>query len=196
MIDDNYLYLSSLNAYLYCPNRFYLEYVQKEWQDNVYTIDSILKHEIVHSEENRQFRGKKQHTQVFVTSGRYGLSGKIDIVESGEEGIYPVEYKRGCSGEWKNDMVQLCAQALCLEEQLEIEIKKGYLWYFGSRKRMEVVFDKELRDLTVKTIAACSEILEGRKRTLPVYKKSKCEKCSIKTICMPRESEILRGILK
>lgn len=145
MNEDIYVPLSALNAYNYCKYRVYLEYVLEEWEDNVHTIEAILKHERAHSGERRYDKNTIQTTQVFVRSDQYRLIGKIDVVEEKDESIYPVEYKKGKPGRWLNDHLQLCAQALCLEEHISQKISYGYLWYFSSRSREKVDINTDLR---------------------------------------------------
>ncbi|WP_049772653.1 CRISPR-associated protein Cas4 [Acetohalobium arabaticum] len=186
-----YVPLSAINAYNYCPYRVYLEYVLGEWKDNTHTIEGILKHDRAHSGERRYDSNRIQTTQVFVKSEQYRLVGKIDVVEEKEGEVYPVEYKKGRSGEWINDHLQLCAQALCLEEQLGVKITKGYLWYFSSRDREEVEFDLKLRDKTIETGESVLKIMEGE--VIPENEYSRrCRACSIEEICLPKEVSILK----
>lgn len=181
-----YAPLSALNAYDYCPHRVYLEFVCGQWEDNTHTIKGILNHERTHSGEKRYDGNRIQTTQVYIKSDEYNLVGKVDIVEEKNDEIYPVEYKQGQAGQWTNDHLQLCAEAICLEEQLGIEIKKGYLWYFGSRSREEVYFESELRE---KTIWVAQEVLKIMKHNIAPEKEytSRCKGCSLQNICLPQE---------
>jgi CRISPR-associated exonuclease Cas4 len=191
MEEEMYVSLSAINAYSYCPYRMYLEYVQGEWENNVHTIEGILRHERAHSGEKRYDKNKKQATQVFVKSDKYRLVGKIDVVEEKLREIYPVEYKKGRAGKWINDYLQLCAQALCLEEQMGIRIDKGYLWYFGSRDREEVIFDDNLRKATIKASHKILNIMNGK--FTPKNKHSnRCRACSMERVCLPTEVGMLR----
>ncbi|SNY41132.1 CRISPR-associated exonuclease, Cas4 family [Orenia metallireducens] len=194
MEEKIYVPLSAINAYNYCPYRVYLEYVRCEWQDNAHTIEGVLRHERAHSGNERYDKDKKQSTQIYVKSDKYRLVGKIDIVEEKLGKIYPVEYKKGRAGKWINDHLQLCAEALCLEEQLDIRIDKGYLWYFGSRSREEVEFDSKLRKETIDASREILKIMKGK--MIPESKYSnRCRACSMSGICLPKEVEIL-GQLK
>ena len=181
-----YAPLSALNAYNYCQNKVNIEFVCGQWKDNDHTIKGILNHERAHSGEKRYDGNRIQTTQVYIKSDRYQLVGKVDIVEEKEDEIYPVEYKKGKAGQWTNDHLQLCAQAICLEEQLELEIEKGYLWYFNSRSREEVYFDQELRDETIWT---AKKVLNIMKNNLipPKEYTSRCKGCSLQDICLPQE---------
>lgn len=190
---DLYLPLSALNAYLYCPYRAYVEYVLGEWEDNVFTIEGEIEHETVHSEKERVVDDSFQTTRVFVKSEALGLVGQIDVVEERAAEIYPVEYKKGRQGRRLNDQVQVCAQGLCLAEQLGREISRGYVWYMGSRRRREVKFTPELVAATEKTCQDLRALYEGAPVPIPAYRKSRCDPCSVLSFCLPRETAILRA---
>ncbi|OCL26497.1 CRISPR-associated protein Cas4 [Orenia metallireducens] len=183
-MEEIYFPLSALNTYIYCPYRMYLVYICGEWEENYHTTKGTLDHELVHSEISRYREGYKQTTQVYVKSDKYRLVGKIDVVEERNDEIYPVEFKKGNSSEWVNNKLQLCAQAICLEEQLGIEIERGYLWFLDSYRRKEVEFTKKLRAETINnTQEALAIIEEGR-----VPKRAsinRCKGCSIRGICLP-----------
>lgn len=186
---EDYVPLSSLNAFCYCPHRVYLEYVQGAWDDNIHTIKGTLEHETVHDGRKRVDRA--QFRQVNVRSDVYKLLGKIDVVEFKDGLFVPVEYKKGRKGKWYNDQVQVCAQGLCLEEQLETEIDYGFLWYFGSKRREKVNFTPKLKEETIRVSREVHDIYRLKKKTFPDYTK-KCNDCSIKSICLPLEIKLLK----
>lgn len=215
-----YVPLSALNAYLFCPHRMYREYVLGEWADNIHTVDAGLKHRRAHAETSRVDEEGRQWTRVWVKSEEHRLSGIVDVVEepnaeggAGDAGVdgseagdaggrargveaavYPVEYKRGRRGNWLNDHVQLCAQAICLEEQLGRAVPRGFLWYFGSRAREPVEFTPELRQRTLAVARECLAVLEGSTVPPAVYHEAKCGGCSLQPLCLPRETQILREL--
>jgi CRISPR-associated exonuclease Cas4 len=131
------------------------------------------------------------------------LSGFADVVEEQEGQLTPIEYKKGKMGQWLNDHVQLCAQALCLEEMLNCHIPHGYIFYFGSARREKVVFTDVLRKHTEETIQLAFTLLERRELPPPLIGKQtgrtplpalhkKCRDCSLEPLCLPREVLALR----
>jgi CRISPR-associated exonuclease Cas4 len=125
------------------------------------------------------------------------LTGIADLVEEQNGEIYPVEYKKGRRGDWKNDQLQLCAQALCLEEMLNLTqpIKKGYIYYAATGRRKEVALTDELRTYTLKTIEATRKLLETQKRPDVAYG-PRCRGCSLYPICLSREVQIIQRTLE
>ncbi len=202
--EENTLSISYLNALEYCPRRFYYECALSEFMENAHVVEGTMRHE--RSDEGRTTTedGKLVMRRVWVGSERLHLSGFADVVEEQEGQLTPVEYKKGKMGEWLNDHVQLCAQALCLEEMLQCQIPYGYIFYFGSARREQVVFDEQLRRHTEETVRLAFTLLErgelppplvGRqmkKDALPALH-PKCRDCSLEPLCMPREVLALRG---
>ena len=192
------LSISYLNAMEYCPRRFYYECALGEFVDNAHTVEGTMRH--TRSDEGRTTTedGVTTLRRVWVWSDRLRLSGFADVVEECEGQLTPIEYKKGKMGEWLNDHVQLCAQALCLEEMLNCHIPHGYIFYFGSARREEVVFTDALRQHTEEMIRLAFSLLERGvlppplvgKRTgrneLPALHK-KCRDCSLEPLCLPRE---------
>jgi CRISPR-associated exonuclease Cas4 len=117
-MSEDYIYISALNHYEYCPTRCYWIYVAGEFQDNEYTVEGDIIHENVHKTMKTTRGDLVQLRRVHVYSKKYGLIGFADLIEEKAGEIYPVEYKRGRRGDWRNDKLQLCAQALCIEEML------------------------------------------------------------------------------
>jgi CRISPR-associated exonuclease Cas4 len=129
--------ISSLNHYDYCPKRAWYIFVTGEFVENVHTVEGTLLHARADSSE-RTVRGDVIQTRtVYLYSTRYGLTGIADVVEEKGGAIYPVEYKKGRRGEWQNDQLQLCAQALCLAEMLRLPqpIPRGFLYYAATVKK-------------------------------------------------------------
>lgn len=116
---DDYIQISALNHYEYCPTRCYWIYVAGEFRDNEYTTEGDIIHENVHKTMKTTRGDIVQLRRVHVYSKKYGLTGFADLIEEKAGEIYPVEYKRGRRGDWKNDKLQLCAQAICIEEMLD-----------------------------------------------------------------------------
>lgn len=116
---NDYIHISALNHYEYCPTRCYWIYVAGEFKDNEYTVEGDIIHENVHKTMKTTRGDLVQLRKVHIYSRKYGLIGFADLIEEKAGEIYPVEYKRGRRGDWKNDKLQLCAQALCLEEMLD-----------------------------------------------------------------------------
>lgn len=185
--------ISALNHYDYCPRRCWWIYVAGEFSDNRYTIEGDLLHERVH-QTIRSKRGQLlQLRRLYIYSQHYGLSGFADLVEERAGELYPVEYKRGRKGNWKNDQLQLCAQALCLEEMLARTIERGFIYYAASQRRQEVLFEAALRQQTVSTIEQVRALLAAPLAREPVAIYSKrCRGCSLYPICLPRETVKLK----
>jgi len=192
------LSISYLNALEYCPRRFYYECALAEFLDNVHIVEGNLRHERSDSGRATTEGNITTLRRVWVWSDRLKLSGFVDVVEESEGKLLPIEYKKGKMGEWLNDHIQLCAQALCLEEMLTCTIQRGYIFYFGSAHREEVIFTQELRRHTEETIQFAFTLLERgilppplvgkqtRRTTLPALH-PKCRDCSLEPLCLPRE---------
>ena len=143
MYDEaDYIMLSALQHYLYCPRQCALIHLEQVWAENRFTAEGRVLHERADSEEKaRQGRVRTVRT-LPIASARLGLSGQADVVEFHADGsVYPVEYKRGRPKANRCDEVQLCAQALCLEEMLRLRIESGALFYGEKRRRKAVAFD-------------------------------------------------------
>ena len=196
--DLDALSISYLNALEYCPRRFYYECALSEFVDNVHTVEGTMRHERSDSGATTTHEGVTTLRRVRVWSEKLHLSGFADVVEENEGQLTPIEYKKGKMGEWLNDHVQLCAQALCLEEMLGCQIDKGYIFYFGSVRREEIAFTPTLRQHTRETIDLAFALLERgtlppplvgkqtRREGLPSYH-PKCRDCSLEPLCLPRE---------
>lgn len=188
--------LSALQHYLYCPRQCALIHVEKVWVENRFTAEGRIMHRRVDSEHASRRAGLSQSLSVPLKSDRLGLYGVADVVEmrpapDGNEIPYPVEYKRGSPKIDDCDRVQLCAQALCLEEMLGIKIAEGAIFYGKPRRRETVTFSAELR-AEVEEIAGLLHQMIGAAETPPAEKGKKCQGCSLVSVCMPgiRKSKV------
>ena len=189
--------ISLLNAYEYCPRRFYYEFVQAEMLVNEFVLDGTVLHEGIDEPGQRMTPdGDAVIRRVPLFSETLGLTGFADLVEAHGGAVTPVEYKHGRAGKWLNDHIQLCAQALCLEERLpdRLSIPGGAIFYFGSRKREQVAFTPELRALTRETIARARALAHAGAIPPPLEGKvaARCADCSLKPLCLPDEVRMLR----
>lgn len=177
--------IASLNQYAYCPHRCWRMFCAGEFNDNQYTIEGTSLHEKVHTlgQENRE--DIWQVRAIWLRSEEYQLIGKADLIESESGQFYPVEYKRGKKGEWDNDELQVCAQALCLEEMTGQTITNGYIYYANSHQRQLVQIDRQLREEVVTTIEAVQNLLQTGIMPKPVYSK-RCKGCSLYSSCLPQ----------
>ncbi|MBF0555680.1 MAG: CRISPR-associated protein Cas4 [Nitrospirae bacterium] len=184
--------ISAINQYAYCPRRCALIHIEQAWSENLFTAEGRIMHEKADS-GNCESRG-----DVRIEYGlpmrllRLGLTGKADVVEfhRSSEGTwqpFPVEYKLGKPKLDNCDKVQLCAQALCLEEMLGVEIIRGALFYGRTRHREDVVFDLKLRSETEEIAQKVHELIESGITPKPEYSK-KCKNCSLVELCMPKVS--------
>jgi len=189
----DYIPIAYLNALEYCPRRFYYEFALGEMIVNEHVLEGSLRHTGVDTESVRTEEGTLRKRRVHVYSDRLRLVGFADLVELSEGEWRPVEYKKGKMGRWLNDHVQLCAQALCLEEQLGTDIERGFVFYFGSRRREEVAFTPALRSRTEAAIERAFTLLAAGRLPDPIDHWRKCRDCSLEPLCLPREVRQLRA---
>jgi CRISPR-associated exonuclease Cas4 len=198
------LSISYLNALEYCPRRFYYECALGEFLDNAHVIEGTMRHARSDSGITTSAGNITTHRRVWIWSERLRLSGFADVIEEQEGQLTPIEYKKGKMGAWLNDHVQLCAEALCLEEMLGCPIARGYLFYFGSARREEVPFTEALRQHTEETIRDAFRLLAEGKLPAPLPGKTirgkplptlhpKCRDCSLEPLCLPREVQALEN---
>ncbi len=196
MEEANYIMLSALQHYLYCPRQCALIHIEQAWAENRFTAEGRVLHERADSGEKLRQGGVRSVRSLPLCSERLGLSGQADVVEFHADGtVFPVEYKRGKPKANRCDEVQLCAQALCLEEMLAVRIEGGALFYGEKRRRHPVAFDAELRQLTEKTIAQVHDLLNIRVTPQAEYAK-KCDKCSLISTCLPKSCTASRSVRK
>lgn len=187
----DYIPISYLNALEYCPRRFYYEFALGEMIVNEHVLEGSLRHETVDAGGIRNEDGTLRQRRVYVYSERLRLVGFADLVEWTEGEWRPVEYKKGRMGKWLNDHVQLCAQALCLEERIGEPIDRGFVFYFGSRRREEVEFTPALRQRTESAIERAYALLAAGRLPDPIEEWRKCKDCSLEPLCLPREVRTL-----
>ncbi|MBA4537823.1 CRISPR-associated protein Cas4 [Bacillus aquiflavi] len=184
---------SAITAYAFCPRRCYYEYVDHVFFDNVYTKHGSLLHQHVDKEGIESRDNRLLTRSLYLFSEKYQLSVRCDVVEERDGKVYPVEYKRGKDGDWKNNLLQLCAQAIALEEYTKNTIKKGYLYFYGSNKRREVEFNEQLRQETITVIKKIRDLDKQEKPPKGINDPRRCSFCSLFDYCMPFETEKLKG---
>ena len=191
--EDDLIMLSALQHYVFCPRQCALTHIEQTWTESGLTAEGRIMHEKVH-EANRESRGDVRiEYGTPLRSLRLGLIGKADVVEfhrltENTWQPFPVEYKRGKPKPDDCDKVQLCAQAMCLEEMLGIEIQRGALFYGKTRRRLAVVFDNTLRSKTEDIAGKARALIESGQTPQPVFSK-RCKSCSLFGECLPKTIE-------
>ncbi len=184
--------ISSLNALEYCPRKFYYQYVQGEMLVNEFVLEGTLEHQRVHQAgTHTSAEGEIETTRLYLYSEKLRLTGFADVIEERAGVLVPVEYKHGQQGQWLNDHIQLCAQALCLEErqQGKAPIPHGYIYYVGSRRRVRVDFTQQLRAKTKAAIARALKVAALATPPPPLTGElaARCPNCSLLPLCLPEE---------
>ena len=185
------IYLSSLQHYLFCPRQFALIELEDVWTENQYTAEGQVLHQKVNQPDHETRGAIKTVTALRLAHEQLGIEGIADVVEyhkqpDGTQTPYPIEYKRGKPKKHRADEVQLCAQALCLEEMHGVTIPEGALFYGETRRRQIVPFDQTLRELTLQTILACRTIIQTQTTPKADYNPKKCRDCSLIDHCHPQ----------
>jgi CRISPR-associated exonuclease Cas4 len=177
--------ISALQHYAYCPRQCALIHVEQAWTENLYTLRGRRAHERVDAVSHTTREGVRTERALPLFSDRLGLTGRADVVEFGADGTpYPVEHKVGPRKARGADEVQLCAQALCLEEMLGRAVPEGALYYAKSRRRRVVGFGAVLRAETERLVAVVRALLVHRRLPPPVAD-ARCPRCSLIETCMP-----------
>ena len=187
--------LSALQHYLYCPRQCALIHNEQVWAENRFTAEGQLLHKKANEgpDEHRASGSILRH--LHVSSERHGISGICDIVEKSTDGKYtPVEYKRGKPKSNHADEVQLCAQALCMEEMFDTEILTGLIFYGKTRRRTEIALNNELRIITLDTIHAVREMKSKGVTPTASYDKNRCNACSLIDLCQPHAMRLKKGV--
>ncbi|WP_223265153.1 CRISPR-associated protein Cas4 [Nostoc sp. 'Peltigera membranacea cyanobiont' 210A] len=184
--------MAYLNAWEYCPRRFYLEYVLGEMSDNEHIILGRHIHRNINEEGTLQEGEMLIHQQQWVWSDRLKIAGIIDAVEECDGQLVPVEYKKGKMAQHLNDHFQLCAAALCIEERTGRCLAYGEIFYHANRRRQTVAFTPQLRQMTEQAIVL-AQLASQTTMPAPIDNTKKCLSCSLKEICLPFEVKQLRG---
>jgi CRISPR-associated exonuclease Cas4 len=204
--EDDLLSISALQHLMFCERRCALVHIENVWQENIFTAEGRNVHDNVHSADSesrvdlRIVRGLRLHSR------RLGLSGVADVVEfrKSDKGItlgdakgywkvFPVEYKRGILKHEISFEVQLCAQAICLEEMLKCSVEDGAIYYGRSRRRQDVQFTPMLRTLTEEAAKKLHLLFDSKITPKAEYEK-KCKSCSLFEICMPEITGIEKDV--
>jgi CRISPR-associated exonuclease Cas4 len=188
--EDDFIMISALQHYAFCPRQCALIHIEQVWEESGLTAEGHIMHERVH-EQDRESRGKVRiEYGIPLRSLKLGLIGKADVVEFNRLDKktwqpFPVEYKRGKPKVDHCDKIQLCAQAMCLEEMLNVSVPEGAIFYGRTRRRFDVTFDEALRSETEETANKAHQLITSGKTPPPVYEK-RCKSCSLIGECMPK----------
>ncbi|EFK09639.1 CRISPR-associated protein Cas4 [delta proteobacterium NaphS2] len=192
--ESEFIQLSALQHMLFCERQCALIHVEQLWAENRFTAEGRIMHERVDRGDSKDMGRIRVAYSLPLQSRHLGVSGKADVVEfhlsGGKQGKwvpFPVEYKRGKPKKNDSDKVQLCAQALCLEEMLGHPVENGALFYGKTRRRLDVVFDDALRRLTFETARKVHDLIDSGTTPTARYEK-KCDTCSMKSLCLPKTS--------
>ena len=192
--EDPLLPLSALQHWLYCPRQCGLIHLEQMWAENKFTAEGQVLHKKAHEGEDESKAGVRITRSMSVRSLILGISGQCDIVEFHGDGlVVPVEYKRGKPKSHRADEVQLCAQAMCLEEMLGLAISCGWLFYGENRRRSAVEFDAPLRQLVTETSAALHAMIDSRQTPHAEYEARRCDACSLIYLCQPKALRFKKG---
>ena len=189
---DDAIPISALQHAVYCPRQAALIHIERLWEKNRFTAEGRVLHDVAHEAgERKGRRGVRRVTALPVACRRLNIAGVADLVEfravsdSGET-AFPVEYKRGKPKLHRADEVQLCAQALCLEEMTGRPVPEGALFYGETKRRLVVPFDAELRRLTEQTAMTFGALVAQGRTPPPVWRASRCRACSLLELCRPK----------
>lgn len=183
--ENDYLLLSGLQHIKFCPRQCALIHIEQQWSENFFTASGRVQHEKVHSGFAESRRAVRTERDLKIASSVLGIIGQTDAVEFYPDGkIIPIEYKHGEPKEDTCDEVQLCAQAICLEEMLNRKIDNGALFYFKTKKRISVAITDELRAETIALAKEFHTLVESGTTPKAAYTKQ-CESCSFIDVCFP-----------
>ncbi|MEA1960307.1 MAG: CRISPR-associated protein Cas4 [Bacillota bacterium] len=197
--EEDFLLLSGIQHFSFCKRQWALIHIEQQWQENLRTIEGEILHEKTHDSTIKEKRGDLIVSRgMTIFSRTLGTTGTCDVVELhrhpdgvtifGQDGTYkpvPVEYKRGKPKENEADVLQLCAQAMCLEEMLLCEIPEGFLFYGETKRRLKIIFEDDLRGRVKATFKEMHDLYD--RRSTPKVKISKsCKACSLTEACMPK----------
>ena len=185
--EDELVPISALQHMLYCPRQCALIHVERQWAENRFTAEGRILHKRADAGVGERRGNMRIERGVPLRSLRLGVAGIADVIEIRDDGrLYPVEYKRGRPKTHRADEVQLCAQAMCLEEMLSVTVPEGALFYGRKRRRKAVIFGISLRALTEQTAVETRRMLATGTTPPPEYAPRKCSACSLRDVCQPR----------
>lgn len=176
--------ISALEHFSYCPRQCALIHIERVWDESIHTIRGTLAHERVDTATQRTEHGIRVERGLPLWSTRLGLLGRADVVEFHDQIPYPVEYKVGAERSGQHEALQLCAQAICLEEMLSVYVPAGAVYYGATRTRREVIFSTDLRAAVESTTASIRAMLM-QTQLPPAPNDSRCPKCSLLESCLP-----------
>jgi CRISPR-associated exonuclease Cas4 len=191
--EDDLIMISALQHYMFCPRQCALIHIEQLWDENRMTAEGRIMHERVHDQNRESRRDVRIEYGLPLRSLRFGLIGKADVVEfhrvsKGFWQPFPVEYKRGKPKHDHCDLIQLCAQAICLEEMLSVSIPSGAIFYGRTRRRLDVSFDGTLHRETEDAAEKARQLIASGITPPPIYEK-RCESCSLIGECIPKTIE-------
>lgn len=203
--EEDYIMLSGIQHFAFCRRQWALIDIEQQWEENYKTTAGELMHKKAHEEGSFEKRGDLLVTRgLRIASHELGFSGQCDVVEfhqdkdgitvfgyDGTWKIIPVEYKHGRPKEHNADELQICAQAICLEEMFQTEINEGYLYYGENRRRSKVIFDANLKG-EVKKISDEMHSLFNKGYTPKVKPSKQCKACSLENLCMPKLQKTIK----
>lgn len=182
--EDELIQLSALEHYSYCPRQCALIHIEQTFDENLYTLRGRAVHEGVDVESSHLKEGIRYERSLPIWSERLRLMGKADMVEFHENIPYPVEYKSGRHKPGHHENLQVCAQALCLEEMLGVKVEKGAIFWHASRERKEILFTEDMRKQVEVVAIAAHKMITERYLPPPVNDK-RCRDCSLRESCLP-----------
>ncbi|GAB4345225.1 MAG: CRISPR-associated protein Cas4 [Candidatus Abyssubacteria bacterium] len=216
--DTEWVMISALEHYAYCPRQCALIHIEQIWNENLFTAEGRIMHDKADLEGTTEARGDVRIARgLRLHSRRLGLTGKADVVEfhrvrdeaassdgapppavalPGVAGLwtpFPVEYKRGHLRHEEGFEIQLCAQALCLEEMMNVRVPAGALFYGKTARRLDIAFDSALREKTETAVARLHALFREGRTPTATYEK-KCDKCSLLSLCMPKATGSRKNI--
>lgn len=200
-LEEALIPISALQHFLFCPRQCALIHVEQIWQENAATAEGRLLHKRADAGGHESRRRIRVARGLALRSFTLGVSGRADIVEFHDAGRrgggrpVPVEYKRGKPKAHRADEVQLCAQAVCLEEMFGVAVPEGVLFYGSTRRRLAITFDEELRGLTARVAAEAGTMIEEGRTPFPVETRA-CRHCSLSEACRPAQLERPPSIIR
>jgi CRISPR-associated exonuclease Cas4 len=188
--EEDFIMISALQHYVFCERQCALIHVEQIWNENRATAEGRIMHEKVHEQDHESRGNTRIEYGLPLRSLRLGLVGRADVVEfqrldKDRWQPFPVEYKRGKPKADHCDVIQLCAQAMCLEEMLSVSIPEGAIFYGKTRRRLDVSFDNNLRQETEGVAKKAHDLIASGITPPPVYEK-RCESCSLTAECLPK----------